>query len=268
MEVIEMRRTRLSICILAAGSLLLSAAGMAPAQDECSGWSAVSTNLDLGYVSKYVWRGLVLNPDPAVQPSVTFAHPSGWSFNVWASMDTTDAGIGIGYGDKSGSFTEIDYTLNYAFSALGKSMNAGVVAYTFPHTNFDETSELFYNVGFGGMLSPSLSLNYDFDQVDGLYAALGVSHSVDMPLGENKTVPLSFAAKIGYATADYNDFYFGGNDKAAFTDAMISVSAPIAMGGFKLTPTLYYTMVVDSDLRDAVVDPDNFVIGLTGSYAF
>lgn len=259
-----MRRTALMICT--AAIMAACVFGAVWAQDDAAS-SAISTNLDLAYVSKYVWRGLALNPDPALQPSLTFTHSSGASFNTWGSMDTTNVGEQIGYGDKSGSFTEIDYTLSYAWAGKFK-YTAGLVDYTFPHTGFDSTTEAYASVCFGGALSPSLSVNYDFDEVEGYYASLSFSYACALSPARKTATSLNFGARVSYASANYNAFYFGV-DKGALTDLLLSASVPFPLTDkLSLTPAVYYSMVLDSDLRDAVNKPDNFVAGLTLSYAF
>ncbi|MCE5315666.1 MAG: TorF family putative porin [Armatimonadota bacterium] len=217
-----------------------------------------STNIDLGYVSKYIWRGTVCNPDPAFQPSVTLSHSSGLSFNFWGSLDTTDVS------DNSGSFTENDYTLSYAWAAGGRDMSIGYIYYDFPNTDFESTQEVFYNVGLGGPLGLGLGLNYDFDQANGLYGALSGSYS--LKVAESKEVSLT--GKLGFATSDYNEYYFGA-DKAGLVDLVLGASIPLEYNKYTITPSISYSMLVNSDLKDAYADDDtNFIAGLTVSSAF
>ncbi|MEN6357404.1 MAG: TorF family putative porin [Armatimonadota bacterium] len=245
-------RTRGLQAYLAAGVCLLSMAGGAVyAQDS------ISTNIDLAYVSKYVWRGTVPNSDPAFQPSVTISHPSGASFNFWGSMDTT------GINDNSGNFTEQDYTLSYAW----KSMSAGYIYYAFPNTAYPSTQEMFFNIPLVSKLPVSLALNYDFDEAKGLYGALSTSYAYAMKSGK----AMSLSAKLGFASSGYNDFYFGA-DKTGLVDLVLGVSMPFESGKMKITPSLTYSTMVNSDLKDALsangVDENNFIAGLTISSAF
>ena len=57
---------------------------------------------ELPYVSQYVWRGIVANPDPVLQPSLS-ASILGFNVGFWGNVDLTDI-----YG-KKGEFTEIDW---------------------------------------------------------------------------------------------------------------------------------------------------------------
>lgn len=232
--------------------LLLMTGSVAYAQES------VSTNVDLAYVSKYVWRGTVPNSDPAFQPSITLTHPSGASFNFWGSMDTTNIS------GNSGNFTEQDYTLTYAW----KSMSAGYIYYSFPNTTYPSTQELFFNTPLGSKLPISLALNYDFDEAKGLYAALNTSYAYAMKSGKT----LSLSAKLGFATSDYNNFYFYGTDKTGLVDLVLGTSMPFETGKMKITPSVTYSTVVNSDLKDALsangVDKNNLIAGLTISSAF
>ncbi|MCL5103377.1 MAG: hypothetical protein M1133_04600 [Armatimonadetes bacterium] len=259
---------RRMICRLAATlCLLLVLAGAGFSQDEEPVLAeGISAKLDIAYVSKYIWRGNVLNPDSAVQPSLTFSHPSGLSFNWWGSMDSTDIA------GERGNFTEHDYTLNYAWNAGEKSMNAGYVYYAFPNTLFASTQEVYASACLGGPLSPTLSANYDFDEARGAYVALAAGYCCKFPSSKALANPMTLSAKLGFGTASYNKFYFFGNDKAALTDFVVGASVPIEAGNLTFTPSVSYSTVVDGGLRDSLsaggVRADNFVAGLTVSSEF
>ncbi|MEN6584174.1 MAG: hypothetical protein ABFD54_17145 [Armatimonadota bacterium] len=252
--------------LVAVSYILCATTGAVFAEDSTCA-SSISTSVDLAYVSKYVWRGTVPNPDPAFQPSITLANDKGLSFNFWASMDTT------GIYDNSGTFTEHDYTLSYAFSQGCCSMTTGYVYYAFPNTTFHSTQELFGSVCFGGLLSPTLSINYDVDEADGFYAALSGGYSCNLMAWKKTPTTLNLSAKLGYGSSDYNSFYFFGQDKSALDDLVLTASVPFEMNGkYKITPSVSYSMAVDGSIRDALaangVDKDNFVAGLTFSTAF
>jgi len=246
------RFTLLIICVV----LVVSAAAYAEAESAAG---SISTKLDVAYVSKYVWRGLVPNPDPSLQPSLTFAHSSGVSLNVWGSADLTDVN------DEQNNVTEIDYTLDYATQLGGRRLNTGMIHYTFPNTSFDSTSEGYAALCFDGKVSTSISANYDFDEAHGCYASVTAGYACTTPWQKGPEPGMNFSARVSYATSGYNQFYFG-TDKAAFTDLLISASVPLKLASkISVTPSVSYSMVLDSALRDAVKAPDNFWVGLTAS---
>jgi uncharacterized protein (TIGR02001 family) len=250
---------RNAVCLAVATGAVFALVGAVAAEEVAP---SISTKLDLSYVTEYVWRGLELNPDGAVQPSLTFEHPSGVSLNLWGSVDTTDV-----FGNKW-DLTEVDYTLNYAFKAkTGHVANTGVIYYTFPHTDFDSTTELYGSYCFGGDFTPTISVNYDVDEADGFYASLSGGYNCAFP---NKKAPtLGMTAKLSYGSSSYNDFYYYV-DKSAFTDLTLGVALPFAVTEkVTVTPSINYSTIVDGDLKDSVkaagLDGDNFWAGVTVS---
>jgi uncharacterized protein (TIGR02001 family) len=252
-------RTRKRLGYLIAISCLLTlSAGLAFAQA-----TDISTNVDLAYVSKYIWRGTVQNDDPAFQPSITLSNPSGVSFNFWGSMNTS-AG-------NSGNFTEEDYTLSYAWTAGTKAMSAGYIYYAFPNTAFASTQEVYSSICFGGPLCTTFSMNYDFDEAGGFYGALSGGYACNLTPSKSVPTTMNLSAKLGFATSGYNDFYFGV-DKTALVDFVLGASVPYEAGKMTITPSLSYSMVVNSELGDSLsassVGKNNFVSGLTLSSSF
>lgn len=243
-------------------SIVLTAVVSACCADAGSPATQFSSKLDVAYVSKYVWRGLVLDPDPSLQPSLTVGHTSGLSLNIWASGDLTDVN------GAQGKLTEVDYTLDYATTAAGKSLNGGIIHYAFPNTSFVSTTEAYAAVCFPGKVATTLSANYDFTEVEGLYASVTAGYACALPWQKSTLPEMNLTAKVSYGTAGYNGFYFGA-DKAAFTDLLIAASLPMNLSGrVSLTPSVSYSRVLDTDLRDSVADPDNFWITLAASMSF
>ncbi len=249
------------IYVLTVCCLVAVAGSAALCQDGGLGPTGPEFGLDLTYVPTYIWRGLVANPDPAMQPSVTVSGYNGLSLNIWGSMDATDVG------NNRRRFTEIDYTLDYSWARGPTGLSAGVIHYAFPNTGFDSTSELYLGASFDAPLSPSATVYYDFGEADGFYVSLGGSRSIEIPLGEDKSTTVDLSASFGYGSSNFNAFYFG-TDRNAFTDLLLSAGVPFEVGdSATITPVLYYTSVLDGGLRDAVADPDNFFAGVTMSFA-
>lgn len=220
---------------------------------------SVSTKLDVAYVSKYVWRGLVPNPDSSLQPSLTFAHDGGVSLNIWGSADLTDVN------DERSRLTEIDYTLDFATRLAGKGLNVGLIHYTFPNTSFDSTSECYAAMGFDGKIPTTISANYDFDEARGCYISVNGSYACNTPWQRGSEPGMNLSARMSYATRGYNGFYFGV-DRSAFTDLLLSASVPLKLAGkISLVPSISYSRILDGGLRDSVAAPDNFWMGLTAS---
>ncbi|MBN2808401.1 MAG: MipA/OmpV family protein [Deltaproteobacteria bacterium] len=213
----------------------------------------VSVDAEVLAVSKYVWRGLEVNEDPVLQPSLTVAY-GGFSFNLWGNMDLTDFGedecvYTSDCKSRAGQFTEIDLTLDYSHSFDKFTLGAGIISYQFP--NWDEsedTHEVYLAFSYDCLLAPALTLYYDFDEVDGFYANFSIGHSFAL----SEKVGLDLSASLGYGDSDYNAAYFGV-DESALVDANGSIALPFQVSDkITITPILSLSTVVDSDLRDSV----------------
>ena len=225
----------------------------------------VGVDAEVSGVSKYIWRGMDVNDDFVIQPSIT-ASVGGFSFNVWGNMDTTNYGKEAGYGDKAGEFTEIDLTLDYAFSYKIASFDVGIINYTFPNSVGESTYEGYLSVGLDTFLSPTVSLYYDFDEVNGFYGNFGISHSFKI----SDVASLDLSSSIGYGSSNFNEGYFG-DDSAGFVDFNMGASVGFKVGKYvTISPFLSYSSIVDDDLRDATAykDNDNFYGGITISASF
>jgi len=218
----------------------------------------ITTSFDLSYCTKYVWRGMAVNTEPVLQPSLTVNHSSGLSFNLWGNYDLTNIN-----GNK-GKFTETDYTLSYAWKPASTAYSAGILRYEFPNTIYPRTHEFFFNASFDAPLSPVLALNYDFDQANGLYANFGIGSSCKLGTAE-AAKDINLSAKLGMATGNFNKFYFSGHSEAAFTDIYLGASLPLTAGKVTVTPLVAYSSLLDGGIRDAYSRPDNLMFCVTAS---
>ena len=249
------------------GMLAMTAAAMAEIE--------TSVSVDVPVLSAYVWRGMVLNDEAVLQPGLT-GGIGGFSVNAWSSMDLTDNQ------GTTGDFDEMDWTVSYS-QTLGKfELGAGLVDYTFPNSTvtaeaedgtetvsaLPSTKEFFASVGVDVLLSPSLTVYYDFDEVDDFYAVASIGHSFELM----DKVGLDLSAALGYGGSDYNTFYFGYED-AALNDLVLGAALPIALTeNVSQTPSISYMLLPDSDLGDAAEalygEKDSVTGGATLSVAF
>lgn len=236
---------------LASACAAVGLVAVLPAFGETLTGAGVSARFELAWASRYVWRGIPQTKSWALQPSVTLAHESGLSFNYWASRDADKA-----------DFTENDYTLSYSRQAGETTVNAGVVHYAFPNTSSPATSEVYVGLANGGAFSPSLTVNWDFDEADGVYAAVGVSRSVPVSNGARE---LQFTARLGGATARYNGYWFGVHS-AALSDVYVGTSLPFRVGEVTLTPSLGWSSLISKKLRNSPnmqgLKRDSLIFGL------
>lgn len=141
------------------------------AKPEPSGISSAAT-FDYGVFSKYIWRGWNLFDDPVYQA------------NMGVSQGGISAGISGNYalGDLD-RLTELDFTVDLAHSFGIVSCNIGYIQYTFPNVAVGagrDSAEIYCGFGIDTYAAPSITVYYDFQDGDGTYAELGLSHGFEV----------------------------------------------------------------------------------------
>jgi hypothetical protein len=195
-----------------------------------------------------VWRGQLLTDEPVIQPYVEVSS-GGFSLNVWGSIDTTDTNE---VGDETYRIQEVDYTLSYGATVTeGLDMEGGVIYYDFPGTGFDATQEAYVSACLSDvLLAPSLTVYYDFDEVEGVYANAGIGHAFEL----NEKLSLSLSGSLGWGDEDYNMGYFGVDD-SGLNDFSVSSSLDYEVNDvFSMSFFLAHSELVDGDVEDAVND--------------
>ncbi len=202
----------------------------------------ITGDASVNYLGKYVWRGQLLNDDPVVQPSVGFQVGKLY-LNLWGNMDTTSIN------GNNGEFNEVDFTIDYSdqiTEVLGFSV--GAIRYDFPNTDYDATTEIYAGLNLDVFLSPTVTVYYDIDEIEGMYVNFGIGHS----LAITETVALDMGASMGWGNKRYNEGYWPSADGgSSLQDLTLTMALPIALGDWTLTPSLTYVTLMDSDLRDA-----------------
>ncbi|MFH1782058.1 MAG: TorF family putative porin [Candidatus Omnitrophota bacterium] len=152
----------------------------------------ISISSDIGFFSKYMWRGMKLDDDPVMQPGV-YISGYGFEVSVWGNIDMDS--------DDSLTSEEVDYAISYSYSIpeTPVSLSGGFTYYDFPKAD-SASREWFVGVSLDTILSPSLTLYHDFGEEDsgggsGDYLYLGLSHSE--PIGDSP-VSLDLSGGIGY----------------------------------------------------------------------
>ncbi len=227
-------RPSLPTCLLGALALLAAAT---PA-------TAVEVSYDLALDSAYVWRGITFTDGAVFQPSVTTSHESGFSFNAWGNLDIDDVN-GLG-----GDFQEIDLTLSYGWGGEAVSAEVGLIEYLFPNGVGAGTREVYFSLGFEVPLSPSVTVYYDFDEIDDFYATFDVGWE-----NEVEGTPWSYGLGllVGYAGEDFAAVA-GGID-AGFFNGEVSASLTYSAESWSAGGFVAYTDSLDDDvLPDQPVD--------------
>jgi len=192
--------------------------------------------VDATVVSKYIWRGFdVLDANPAFQPSIDLSFgDTGLGFNIWGSMALDDR-------SNLDDYDEVDFGLSFERDLTDYfSFSVGSVLYWYPNLDEDDTT---YEVFFGGTLTqilfnPALTLYYDLDLGDDLYAELSGSH--DIPAGDYE---LSTSLTIGYNNGQYEV-------DRGFSDMRLSASMDFPVWKLTITPGLNYTFILEDTVNE------------------
>ena len=230
------------------------------------------------YYSKYIWRGQNLNDESVLQPSV-FLSKYGFTASFWANQDLTNEL------DNGGNITEIDYTLDYttAISGIdGINWSAGVIHYTFPHTGFDSTTEVYAGASLSCtckgedkghclacLFAPSFKAYRDVDEIKGTYYQLGVGHTFEKiaKWSDECYCHLALGASVGYGNAAYNKGYLLA-EEGKFNDLTLTTGLPFCFGNWTLKPSINYSMMLSDEVRGNTENSDNLWGGLSLSCNF
>jgi hypothetical protein len=132
------------------------------------------------------------------------------------------------------------------------------------------TRELYIAAGLPDIiLAPKLQLNYDIDAVNGLYANLSVSQTLDLL---KDRVAITGSAALGAGSKKNNDSYYGKNENA-LVDVVLGLALPLTLTtDLRINPAVQYIFLPDSSIRDgaetAYGHKDRVVGSLTLSYIF
>lgn len=210
---------------------------------------AMSLELGVDWYSEYVWRGMLLTNDPVLQPSVTLGL-GGFSLNVWGSFDVTD----VNENDNTEyALQELDFTLGYetTFNDM-VTVGVGFIEYTFPgngdgSNNAERTSEVYASAGLDIVLQPTLTVYWDFDEVDGFYATLGVGHTFEL----TEALGLSLGGTLGWGDRNYHEYHVG-NDTNGLSDYNVKASLDYAVTeNLSVSVVAVYSNFVDTQIADA-----------------
>lgn len=211
-------------------------------------------------MSNYVWRGQKLSNSWVVQPSVGIGYGS-FSTNLWANWDSD--------WEDENELTETDLTLDYGFTFDKLALNVGYIYYGFESAS--DTQELYVALAYDVLLSPSLTVYYDYDEGQGAFAILAIGHSFkigEMDLNLGASASCNFENKIMGTDADGDEFtgLYNGEISA-------SLAVPIT-SALSLEPKIAFSFALSDDAEDAIKslsnDEDSSVVygGLGVSLSF
>lgn len=220
------------------------------------------------FFGKYVWRGQNLSDDPVFQTGISASY-KGWTAAIWGNVDLT------GINGNSGDFSEADYSLDYSGAIPGIEgigYSVGVIYYDFPGTAVKDTTEIYWGLNFDLPLSPSITVYHDVDEVEGSYISLAFGHSIEKiaELGPDLPIGMEIGANLGWGSGSYNKYYWG-TDQTKLNDLAFSVSFPMEIAGWTVSPSLNYITLLSDDIRDTDAygtESDFFFAGISLSKSF
>lgn len=204
--------------------------------EEAAG-PAVSGSASVDIMSQYIWRGWQLSDESVSQPSVGITY-EGIGANIWSNYDNDTTAI-----------TETDYTLNYTFNIEKFGFDVGYIFYTFPDSDFD-TQEIYTSASYDVILSPSLTVYYDFDEGEGAFIVAAIGHSFALP----KDISVDVGASVSY---NADNLVMGtdsdGDAFSGFYNGEISASASIPVyKALSITPIVAYSFPLSDDAEDVL----------------
>ncbi len=226
---------------------------VSPSRAEEAKGPAVSGSASIDIMSQYIWRGQQLSDEMAFQPSVGITY-GGFGANIWSNYD-----------EKTTAITETDFTLNYTFSVDKIGFDVGYIFYTFPDSDFD-TSEIYVAASYDVMLSPSLTIYYDFDEGEGAFIVASIGHSIALPKG----MALDLGASASYTM---DNTVMGteadGSDLSDFYNADLSASLSIPVtDAISISPMIAYSFALSDDAETVLEGISSGVTGEADSDVF
>jgi hypothetical protein len=255
-------KTRVGWMILAVAMTFLI--GTAMAQED----KPFTASATAGYYSKYIWRGQNVNDTSVLQTNASGSY-YGFTGSIWSNIDlTNDSHFAP---NNAVDFSEIDYSLDYSHSFSKVGISLGVIEYLFPNTTAPSTTEIYGGLSFAVPLSPKITWYRDVKQIDGSYIQVSAGHTFDKikKWSEDYSVGLSLNGSIAWASAGYNEGYFG-IDATKFNDLTIGIGVPFNLKGVSMTPSFNFSSMLDKAIGDATWDSsrNNVWFGLGFSKSF
>lgn len=249
-----------AIFLVASFGLVAVADGQ-PAQAKIEG----SLTGNVGFTSKYVFRGGVEDDNGAIQGGIDYSHPSGFYLGYWgSSLDYTQPASSGSNGFENDLYAGYEGKLGDVFS-----YDVGVLQYLY--TNVDENTfgedadvpEAYLSISKGPF---SLGANYalaDASWTNSGDLYLTGSFSKDLVYG------IGFSAKVGYYEYENEAGNFAGSngtEGSNFRDAVISFTYPIGETG----ADMHLTFVQQGDDRNdrslGANDDQQILVGATYNF--
>lgn len=198
-----------------------------------------SAGASMGVYSSYVWRGITVHKEAAVQPSVSLGY-EGFGINLWSDWDSDTREL-----------VETDLTLDYAFSVQKLGLDAGYIYYGLE--GLADTQEFYVSASYDTLLNPSLTLYWDVDEGDGGFLVASVGHSIKLQgrlEGAAVNLGASASANLGNAVMGLDE---SGRKFAGLYNGELSASVSIPLNKeMSIEPMVAYSFPLSNDAEFAI----------------
>ncbi len=221
------------ICIAALFLLVSAPAALAAIEVEGSAY--------VGVYDKYLWRGFNLSgSETVVQPGADLS-AKGFTLSWWGNLNT-----------RTGEMDEVDVTIDYT-AELNELVSLSVGNIFYALDGLADTNELYAGVALNTLLSPALTIYYDYDEAesDGLFFIASIGHSLDLVEGLSLDLGalVSYNQASDYAVGSYRDWH----------NYQLSVGLTYALTDqITINPSFAYSSPISNAAKEAI---DSEVLG-------
>jgi uncharacterized protein (TIGR02001 family) len=212
-----------------------------------------------GVFDKYLWRGFDLSGGSPVAQAGADLSSGGFTLSYWSNWQLKDDVV-LGSEVDSGEITETDIILDYS-TDIGEMLSISVGDIWYQLEGIADTNELYVGATVNTLLSPTLTLYWDWDECkeEGLYFTFDVSHSMDLMegLALNLGALISYNLHSDYAVGDYSGFHnyeLSASLDYALTDAL------------SVSPSFTFSSGIDDDAKDNI--DTEILAGVSMTFAF
>lgn len=209
--------------------------------------TGVSGSASADVMSNYVWRGQKLSNALVIQPAVNITYGV-FGAGIWGNYDSDRVEATSGSDSGHGEFNEFDLTLTYARTVGDFTVGGGYIYYAFDGAN--DTQEVYLSGAYNGMLSPAVTVYYDYDEGDGAFIIASVGHVLDLPHGISLKVGASASYNIRNKIMGFDD---DGDRFSNFYNGELSSSLGIPVTDhISVAPKIAYSFPLSNEAEDAI----------------
>ncbi|TKJ39065.1 hypothetical protein CEE37_11620 [candidate division LCP-89 bacterium B3_LCP] len=223
---------------------------------------APTLGFDLSMQSKYIWRGIVFDENPVLQPDI-WMETHGISMTFWGSYDLTDEN-----GKHPGNFHEWDVFLDFYLGNYKTFSFGGEFFYgSFPTSSGlgSSTAEIAAWVTGDIFTSPTLMIYWDIWQLHGVYADFCLSEDITVGPGN-----LFLSSSLGWGD-DRHNLWSGVTDAGGLLDWQIDATYSLNIKpNLSLSPGIHFGMTLQDDIRNYYdnqgINTSNLFFSLAAAY--